>query len=173
MNEQLLAQIINGMKMNQEQGAVGNVSNNELARFAADPMNYTDAINAMRAANNTGGAVGNVSDNEMSMFNMMAGNAMTGANIGGNVGNVSDNEAAVMAQAVNEMKALQAKGAAGNGILTTDELNRFVYLRNMLNPNLPQEEPVDYNTMPVDIDGASAGDAMTPEELNNILNRMR
>jgi len=135
MNEQLLAQIINGMKMNQEQGAFGNVT-----------------------------------DNEMSMF---SGNPMNGAVAGSNIGNVSDNEAAVMAQAANEMKALQAKGAAGNGILTTDELNRFVYLRNMLNPNLPQEEPVDYNTMPVDIDGASAGDAMTPEELNFILNRMR
>ena len=173
MNEQLLAQIINGMRMSQQQGAVGNVSNNELARFVADPMNNTDAINAMRAANNTGGAVGNVSDNEMSMFNMMAGNAMTGANIGGNVGNVSDNEAAVMAQAVNEMKTLQAKGAAGNGALTTDEINRFVYLRNMLNPNLPQEEPVNYNTMPVDIDGASAGSPMSQKELNFILNRIR
>ena len=170
MNEQLLAQIINGMRMNQQQGAVGNVSNNELARFAADPMNNTDAINAMRAANNTGGAVGNVSDNEMSMF---LGNAMTGANMGGNVGNVSDNEAAVMAQAVNEMKTLQAKGAAGNGALTTDEINRFVYLRNMLNPNLPQEEPVNYNTMPVDIDGASAGSPMSQKELNFILNRIR
>lgn len=138
MNEKLLAQIINGMRMNQPQGAVGNVTNKE-----------------------------------NSLFNMMAGNAMTGANIGGNVGNVSDNEAAVMAQAANEMKALQAKGAAGNGILTTDELNRFVYLRNMLNPNLPQEEPVDYNTMPVDIDGASAGIPMSQEELNFILNRMR
>jgi hypothetical protein len=138
MNEQLLAQIINGMRMNQPQGAVGNVTNKE-----------------------------------NSLFNMMAGNAMTGANIGGNVGNVSDNEAAVMAQAANEMKALQAKGAAGNGILTTDELNRFVYLRNMLNPNLPQEEPVDYNTMPVDIDGASAGIPMSQKELNFILNRMR
>ena len=170
MNEQLLAQIINGMRMSQQQGAVGNVSNNELARFVADPMNNTDAINAMRAANNTGGAVGNVSDNEMSMF---LGNAMTGANMGGNVGNVSDNEAAVMAQAVNEMKTLQAKGAAGNGALTTDEINRFVYLRNMLNPNLPQEEPVNYNTMPVDIDGASAGSPMSQKELNFILNRIR
>lgn len=170
MNEQLLAQIINGMRMSQQQGAVGNVSNNEFARFVADPMNNTDAINAMRAANNTGGAVGNVSDNEMSMF---LGNAMTGANMGGNVGNVSDNEAAVMAQAVNEMKTLQAKGAAGNGALTTDEINRFVYLRNMLNPNLPQEEPVNYNTMPVDIDGASAGSPMSQKELNFILNRIR
>ena len=135
MNKQLLAQIINGMRMNQQQGAFGNVT-----------------------------------DNEMSMF---SGNLMNGAVAGNNIGNVSDNEAAVMAQAVNEMKKLQEKGAAGNGILTTDELNRFVYLRNMLNPNLPQEEPVDYNTMPVDIDGASAGNAMSPEELNFILNRMR
>ena len=135
MNEQLLAQIINGMRMNQEQGAFGNVT-----------------------------------DNEMSMF---SGNPMNGAVAGNNVGNVSDTEAAVMAQAVNEMKALQEKGAAGNGILTTDELNRFVYLRNMLNPNLPQEEPVNYNTMPVDIDGASAGIPMSQKELNFILNRIR
>ena len=29
MNKELLAQIINGMRMNQPQGAVGNISNNE------------------------------------------------------------------------------------------------------------------------------------------------
>ena len=167
MNEQLLAQIINGMRMNQQQGAFGNVTDNEMSMFLGNAMNEAP----------TGGNVGNVSDREASFFNMMAGNALTGANMGanmgGNVGNVSDNEAAVMAQAANEMKALQAKGAAGNGALTTDELNRFVYLRNMLNPNLPQEEPVNYNTMPVDIDGASAGSPMSQEELNFILNRMR
>ena len=133
MNEELLAEIINGMRMNQQQGAFGNVTDNELQRFVADPVSNTNAINAMR----------------------------------------SDNKEAVMAQAVNEMKALQSKGAAGNGMLTTDEINRFVYLRNMLNPNLPQEEPVNYNTMPVDIDGASAGIPMSQKELNFILNRIR
>lgn len=177
MNQELLAQIINGMRMNQQQGAVGNVSNNEMSMFSGNPMNGAVA----------GGNVGNVSDNEMSMFNMMAGNN-TGGGVSkamprinemrnnlataGSVGNASNKEAA-MIQAVNEMKALQTKGAAGNGILTTDEINRFVYLRNMLNPNLPQEEPVNYNTMPVDIDGASAGKAMSQEELNFILNRIR
>ena len=39
MNEELLAQIINGMRMNQPQGAVGNVSNNEAAMFSGNPMN--------------------------------------------------------------------------------------------------------------------------------------
>ena len=174
MNErELLAQIINGMRMNQPQGAVGNVSNNEAAMFSSNPMNGAVA----------GGNVGNVSDREASLFNMMAGgisNPMPRINemrnnlaTAGSVGNTSDNEAAVMAQAVNEMRALQAKGAAGNGALTTDEINRFVYLRNMLNPNLPQEEPVNYNTMPVDIDGASAGSPMSQKELNFILNRIR
>ena len=117
MNEQLLAQIINGMRMNQEQGAFGNVTDNEMSMFSGNPMN---------------GAV--------------AGKQW--------IGNVSDNEAAVMAQAVNEMKALQAKGAAGNGILTTDELNRFVYLRNMSKPESTTRRTCRYNTMPVDIDGS-------------------
>ena len=101
--------------------------------------------------------------------NNQMGNPMAGANMGADVGM----EQAAMMQAANEMRALQAKGAAGNGILSQDEINRFVYLRNMLNPNLPQEEPVDYNTMPVDIDGASAGIPMSQKELNFILNRMR
>ena len=68
------------------------------------------------------------------------------------------------------MRALQEKGAAGNGILSQDEINRFVYLRNMLNPNLPQQEPVG---MPVDIDGASAGNGMSQEALNALLQRLQ
>ena len=198
MNKELLAQIINGMRMNQPQGAVGNISNNEAAMFNANP-----AINAMRTANNTGGAVGNVSDREAAMF---SGNPMNGAITGGTVGNVSDretamfnkmaggisnpmprinemrnnlatagsvgnasnNEAAVMNQAASEMRAIQEKGAAGNGILSQDEINRFVYLRNMLNPNQPQQDPVG---MPVDIDGASVT-GMTQEELNILLQKI-
>jgi hypothetical protein len=77
---------------------------------------------------------------------------------------------AAMMQAANEMRALQEKGAAGNGILSQDEINRFVYLRNMLNPNLPQQEPVG---MPVDIDGASAGNGMSQEALNALLQRLQ
>ena len=77
---------------------------------------------------------------------------------------------AAMIQAANEMRLLQEKGAAGNGILTTDELNRFVYLRNMLNPNLPQEEPI---SMPIDIDCASAGTPMSQEELNLLLQQLQ
>ena len=156
MNEQLLAQIINGMRMNQEQGAFGNVTDNEMSMFSGDPMN--GAVAGMMA----GGGV----SNPMPRINEMRNNLATA----GSVGNTSDNEAAVMAQAANEMKALQAKGAAGNGILTTDELNRFVYLRNMLNPNLPQEEPV---SMPIDIDGASAGTPMSQEELNLLLQQLQ
>lgn len=85
-------------------------------------------------------------------------------------GDSSGMQQAAMAQAANEMRALQAKGAAGNGILTQDEINRFVYLRNMLNPNLPQEEPVG---MPMDIDGASAGTPMNQEALNNLLQKLQ
>ena len=98
MNEELLAQIVNNMRMNQPQGPVGNVSdtemsmfsgnpmngavaggnvgnvtNNEVARFIANPVDNTNAIASMRAANNTGGAVGNTSDTEASLFNMVAG----------------------------------------------------------------------------------------------------
>ena len=94
------------------------------------------------------------------------GNPMVGANSGANVGM----QQAAMAQAANEMRELQAKGAAGNGILTQDEINRFVYLRNMLNPSLPQEEPVG---MPTDIDGASAGNAMSQEALNELLQKLQ
>ena len=94
--------------------------------------------------------------------NNQMGNAMNGANAG--------MQQAAMVQAANEMRELQAKGAAGNGILTQDEINRFVYLRNMLNPNLPQEEPVG---MPIDIDGASAGTPMSQEALNELLQKLQ
>ena len=166
MNEELLAQIINGMRMNQPQGAVGNVSNNEAAMFSGNPMNGAVA----------GGAVGNVSNREAAMFNNMRDNLATA----GNVGNISNNEAsmfnsnnpmneAVMAQAADEMRVLQEKGAAGNGILSQDEINRFVYLRNMMNPNQPQQESIG---MPTDIDGASAGNPMSQDKLNMLLQKL-
>jgi hypothetical protein len=171
MNEKLLAQIINGMRLGQQQGAVGNVSNNELARFVADPMNNTDAINAMRAVNNTGGAVGNVSDREASLFNMVAGgvsNPMPRINemrnnlaTAGSVGNVSDNEAAVMERARQELNFLKTMGQ--NRILDDDEKARALYLQDLT-------APVDL--LPVDIDGASAGNALTKEQLDAVLNRI-
>jgi len=77
---------------------------------------------------------------------------------------------AVMAQAANEMRALQEKGAAGNGILSQDEINRFIYLRNMMNPNLPQQETIG---MPTDIDGASAGNPMSQDKLNMLLQQLQ
>ena len=61
MNEELLAQIINGMRMNQQQGTVGNVSNNEAAMFSGNPMNGAVA----------GGNVGNVSNREADFFNRL------------------------------------------------------------------------------------------------------
>ena len=140
-------------------GNVGNVSNNEADMF----NNFTPQMIADYKANNPDPR------QTFNRMNEIRNNLATA----GSVGNASNNEAAVMAQAANEMRKLQEKGAAGNGVLTTDEINRFVYLRNMMNPNLRQEQPVDYNTMPVDIDGASAGTPMSQEELNFILNRMR
>ena len=94
MNErELLAQIINGMRMNQPQGAVGNVTDNEMTMFSGNPMNGAVA----------GGNVGNVSDREASLFNMVAGgisNPMPRINemrnnlaTAGSVGNVSNREA--------------------------------------------------------------------------------
>ena len=98
--------------------------------------------------------------------NNQMGNSMAGANMGADAGM----QQAAMMQAANEMRALQEKGAAGNGILSQDEINRFVYLRNMLNPNLPQEPQVG---MPTDIDGASAGNPMSQEALNALLQRLQ
>ena len=94
------------------------------------------------------------------------GNPMVGANSGANVGM----QQAAMIQAANEMRALQERGAAGNGILSQDEINRFIYLRNMLNPNLPQQETIG---MPTDIDGASAGNPMSQDKLNMLLQQLQ
>lgn len=148
MNEQLLAQIINGMRKNQQQGAFGNVTNNEMSMFSGNPMNNTDAINAMRTANNTGGAVGNVSNREASFFNMMAGNS----------GEMTD---AAMAQAKQELNFLKAMGQ--NRILSDDEKARALYLQDLTAP---------VELLPVDIDGASAGKPLNKQRLNEILERI-
>lgn len=178
MNEQLLAQIINDMRVNNPQGSVGNVTNNELDRFVVDPMNNTDAINAMRNANIAGGSVGNVSDTEMSMFSsnpmngavagMMAGggvsNPMPRINemrnnlaTAGSVGNVSNREADFFNR-LNELKKI-----GQNRILTDGEKQEAMFIQKML-------PPVDL--LPVDIDGASAGNALTKEQLDALLNRI-
>ena len=90
---------------------------------------------------------------EMQMFNAMsngAGNKFTSP--------------------IEEMRALQQKGESGNGFLTDVEVNRFIELRNQLNPNLPQERLLTTVREPVDIDGASAQpNPMSMEELNQFL----
>ena len=70
----------------------------------------------------------------------------------------------------DEMRALQQKGGSGDGFLTDVEVNRFIELRNQLNPNLPQERLLTTVREPVDIDGASAPpNPMSMEELNQFL----
>ena len=84
-DEQLLAQIINGMRMNQEQGAFGNVTDNEMSMFSGNPMNGAAAgmmagggvsnpmprINEMRNNLATAGSVGNASNREVDMINRL------------------------------------------------------------------------------------------------------
>ena len=172
MNEQLLAQIINDMRVNNPQGSVGNVTNNELARFVADPMNNTDAINAMRNANIAGGSVGNVSDTEMSMFSgspvggavagMMAGggvsNPMPRINemrnnlaTAGSVGNVSNREADFFNR-FNELKKIGQRR-----ILTDGEKQEAMFIQKMLPP---------VEVMPPDVDNLN----LSPEALRELLN---
>ena len=172
MNEQLLAQIINDMRVNNPQGSVGNVTNNELASFVADPMNNTDAINAMRNANIAGGSVGNVSDTEMSMFSgspvggavagMMAGggvsNPMPRINemrnnlaTAGSVGNVSNREADFFNR-LNELKKIGQRR-----ILTDGEKQEAMFIQKMLPP---------VEVMPPDVDNLN----LSPEALRELLN---
>ncbi len=97
---------------------------------------------------NPQGAFGNVTNNEQSMFNMMAGNS----------GAMTD---AAMAQARNELNVLKAIGQ--NRILKDDEKARALYLQDLTAP---------VELLPVDIDGASAGNALTKEQLDAVLNRI-
>ena len=185
MNEELLAQIINGMRMNQPQGAVGNVSNNEATMFSGNPMNGAElgantGIAAMRAANNTGGAVGNGSNNEASMFNMMA-NSNTGGGISnpiprinemrnnlataGSAGNATDiftgrskQEIAQIRQAQENLAVLKQTGQTR--ILTDNEKYQASqaqgYLQNISSP---------VEVMPPDIDNLN----LPPEALRELL----
>jgi len=151
MNErELLAQIINGMRMNQPQGAVGNVTDNEMTMFSGNPMNGAVA----------GGNVGNVSDREASLFNMMAGgisNPMPRINemrnnlaTAGSVGNVSNREAD-MINRLNEIKEMGQKG-----ILTDSLKQEAMFLQKNLSP---------VEVMPPDIDDLK----LSPEALRQLM----
>ena len=79
----------------------------------------------------------------------------------------------------DEMEALKRQGAMGSDFqpqvmnenrMPNSDINRYMELRNMANPNLPQQDPVG---MPVDIDGASAGNAMSQETLNILLQQLQ
>ena len=122
MNEQLLAQIINNMRVNNPQGAVGNVSDTEMSMFSGNPMNGA-------VAGATEGSVGNVSNREVDMINRL-----------------------------NKIKEM-----GQNRILTDGEKQEAMFIQKML-------PPVDL--LPVDIDGASAGNALTKEQLDALLNRI-
>ena len=179
-------------------GGVGNVSQAEANALRAIGINNQSDMEYMRANNNTGG-VGNVSNQEMQMFNEMLNNVPTGGSSVGNMsesdveymrknnpvvgafGNVSNQEMQMFNAMANgagnnftspieEMRALQQKGASGAGFLSDVEINRFMQLRNQLNPNLPQERLLTTVREPVDIDGASAQpNPMSMEELNQFL----
>ena len=151
MNErELLAQIINGMRMNQPQGAVGNVTDNEMTMFSGNPMNGAVA----------GGNVGNTSDREASLFNMMAGgisNPMPRINemrnnlaTAGSVGNVSNREAD-MINRLNEIKEMGQKG-----ILTDSLKQEAMFLQKNLSP---------VEVMPPDIDDLK----LSPEALRQLM----
>jgi len=137
-------------------GGVGNVSNQEKRMLNNVPtggssvgnMSESD-VEYIRANNPVVGAFGDVSDRETQMFNAMANGA------GNN-----------FTSPIEEMRALQQKGASGAGFLSDVEINRFMQLRNQLNPNLPQEKPLATVLEPVDIDGAGQ---MSLQELTRLL----
>ena len=77
----------------------------------------------------------------------------------------------------NEMEALKRQGAMGSDFqpevfnmerTPNSDIDRYMELRNLANPNLPQEQSI---SMPVDIDGASLT-GMTQEELNILLQKI-
>ena len=150
MNEKLLAQIINNMRVGQQQGAFGNVTDNEMTMFSGNPMNGAVA----------GGNVGNASDREASLFNMVAGgvsNPMPRINemrnnlaTAGSVGNASNREAD-MINRLNEIKEMGQKG-----ILTDNLKQEAMFIQKMLPP---------VEVMPPDIDDLN----LSPEALRKLL----
>ena len=188
MNERgLLNQIINSMRMNQQQGAfgnvtdnemtmfsgnpmngavvggnVGNVTNNEVARFIANPVDTTNAIASMRAANNTGGAVGNTSDTEASLSNMMAGGVSNPMPRINEMRNNLATAGSVGNASDNEVDIMinrlnEIKAMGQKGILTDDLKQEAMFIQK----NLP---PIE--VMPPDIDDLN----LSPEALRELLN---
>ena len=114
MNEQLLAQIINDMRVNNPQGSVGNVSGTEMSMFSGNPMN--GAVAGMMA----GGGV----SNPMPRINEMRNNLATA----GSVGNVSNREADFFNR-LNELKKIGQRR-----ILTDGEKQEAMFIQKMLPP---------------------------------------
>mgnify|MGYP000592533015 CR=1 FL=1 len=136
MNQELLAQIINSIRMNQQQGAVGNVSNNEAAMFSGNPMN---------------GAMEGMKRGQLTPEQMMR---------------------------IKQMQELKRRGAMGSDFqpevmnenrIPNSDIDRYIQLRNMANPNQPQEAPI---SLPIDIDGASAGAGISQKDLNILLQQL-
>ena len=125
----------------QPQGAVGNVTDNEMSMFLGSPVGGALA-----------GIAGGVS-NPMPRINEMRNNLATA----GSVGNVSNREADFFNR-LNELKKIGQRR-----ILTDGEKQEAMFIQKML-------PPVDL--LPVDIDGASAGNALTKEQLDALLNRI-
>jgi hypothetical protein len=172
MNQELLAQIINNMRMNQPQGPVGNVSDTEMSMFSGNPMNGAVA----------GGNVGNASDREASLFNMVAGgvsnpmprinemrNNLATAGSAGSVGNASNTEANIFRgqtnEEINEIQVARAnlsrlKEIGQTRILTDDEKYQANKLQMYMQKMLP---PVE--VMPPDIDNLN----LSPEALRKLL----
>ena len=155
MNEQLLAQIINGMKMNQEQGAFGNVTDNEMSMFSGNPMN--GAVAGMMA----GGGV----SNPMPRINEMRNNLATA----GSVGNASNREADMFRgrskQEIAEIRQIQEnlavlKQIGQSRILTDDEKYQASQAQGYLQSI---SSPVE--VMPPDIDDLD----LSPEALRKLI----
>lgn len=138
MNEQLLAQIINNMRVNEPQGAVGNVTNNEMSMFSGSPVDGALA----------GMAGGGVS-NPMPRINEMRNNLATA----GSAGNASNREVD-MINRLNEIKEM-----GQNRILTDGEKQEAMFIQKMLPP---------VEVMPPDVDNLNLSPEALRELLNVI-----
>ena len=140
MDEQLLAQIINNMRVNEPQGAVGNVTNNEMSMFSGNPMNGAVA-----------GMAEGVGNSPLPRINEMRNNLATG----GSVGNASNREADFFNR-LNELKKIGQKR-----ILTDGEKQEAMFIQKMLPP---------VEVMPPDIDNLNLSPEALRELLNVIEN---
>ena len=164
MNQELLAQIINGIRMNQPQGPVGNVSDTEMSMFSGNPMNGavagtgtgTGALN-MVANSNTGGGI----SNPMPRINEMRNNLATA----GSAGDATDifrgrsnQEIAQIRQAQENLAVLKQTGQTR--ILTDDEKYQASQAQEYIQSI---SSPVE--VMPPDIDNLN----LSPEALRELL----